>query len=242
MIEHGQIRFGNTDIEYTVIRSRRRRKTIEITLDPGQGVLVAVPMATTKEQISGVVKKRAAWIVRQATAAMLCPRPKAFVSGESLPYLGRQAPLFIEYTDRARVSVAFEHWSFHIAAPARLTGDERRQAIERAMVRWYKSRAAERLADRVQYWQTRTDSAPRAILIRDQRRRWGSCSPDGTLRFNWRLVMAPPALIDYVLVHELVHLRVKNHSSTFWGEVASLLPDYKLCRARLKELGPSLTM
>jgi predicted metal-dependent hydrolase len=80
------------------------------------------------------------------------------------------------------------------------------------------------------------------VLIRAQRQRWGSCGPDGTLRFNWRILMAPPTLIDYVVVHELAHLRYKHHDSAFWAEVSRLLPDYQLRRARLKEVGPRLSL
>jgi hypothetical protein len=79
-------------------------------------------------------------------------------------------------------------------------------------------------------------------MIRNQRRRWGSCSADGTLRFNWRLVMAPPAIIEYVVVHELAHLRVPNHSPAFWAEVARFIPDYKARRTALRQLGPSLSL
>lgn len=108
-------------------------------------------------------------------------------------------------------------------------------------MRWYKARASERLLVRTEYWAQRAGYAPTAVLVRDQRQRWGSCSPDGTLRFNWRIVMAAPALIDYVVVHELAHLRQRTHSAAFWIEVARLIPDYLLRRSRLKEVGPTLT-
>jgi len=240
--ERGAVKFGTTTIEYTVTRSRRRKKTIEITLDHGAGVLVAVPMDTSAEQIQQVVLKRARWIVRQASEGVLRPRRKEFVSGESLPYLGRQVRLFVEHADTRRTTVEFEHWSFRITVPAHLDGEERRAAIESAVVRWYRARAAERLGQRTERWTKLAGWAPSAVLVRDQRQRWGSCSPDGTLRFNWRIIMAPPALIDYVVVHELVHLRVRTHSAAFWTEVARLMPDYPIRRATLRELGPSLTL
>ena len=80
------------------------------------------------------------------------------------------------------------------------------------------------------------------MLIRDQRQRWASCAPDGTVRFNWRVIMAEPAMLDYVVVHELAHLTVKNHSADFWIRVASALPDYAVRRRRLRELGPYLSL
>ena len=242
MSERGEVTFGNTTITFTVIRSRRRKKTVEVTLDPRDGVLVSAPWDTPPERITAVVAKRAGWIVRQASSEVLHPRRKEFVSGESLPYLGRLARLFVEHAHVRSVSVAFDHWSFRVVAPSDLADEQRRARIEDALVRWYKEHASERLSARTEYWARRAGYAPTAVLVRDQRQRWGSCSPDGKLRFNWRIVMAPPALIDYVVVHELAHLRERTHSAAFWAEVARLMPDYRPRRSRLKEVGPTLTL
>src|SRR5207247_193270 len=130
MSERGLVQFGATTIDYTVVRSARRRKTIEITLDPAAGVLVAAPLGADAEQIRAIVTKRAGWIVRHATRADLVPHPREFISGESLPYLGRQVRLLVERSGQ-RVAVRFSHWSFQIAAPARLCGQELRDAIRR---------------------------------------------------------------------------------------------------------------
>jgi len=136
----------------------------------------------------------------------------------------------------------FDHWRFRLSVPEGLAGDARRAALERAVTRWYQARATERLTARVNRWAAIAGYAPTATLVRSQRQRWGSCGADGTLRFNWRIIMAPPALIDYVVVHELVHLRTRNHSAEFWAGVRDLLPDYRLRRALLREVGPGLTL
>lgn len=235
--ERGVVQFGATEITYTITRSPRRKRTIAITLGHGVGVLVAAPVRTSAEEIRQVVLKRAAWIVRNATEEVLCPRPREYVSGERLPYLGQEAQLVVEHAHVRRISVELEHTGFRIAVPARLDGEVRRGAIESAVVAWYRARAAEYLRQRVAHWVKVGTLAPTRILVRDQRRRWGSCSADGTLRFNWRLVLAPPPLIDYVVVHELAHLRVRNHSSVFWAEMARFMPDYKTRRSALKDMG-----
>lgn len=240
--EKGAVQFGTTLIEYSVTRSRRRRKTIEITLDHGEGVLVAAPVHATAEQIRQVVLKRATWIVRRAGDELLRPRRKELVSGESLPYLGRQARLFVRKAEERRTGVEFEHWAFHITVPMGLDGQERRASIEVALVKWYREHAVERLGERTAHWAKVAGWQPSRVLVRDQRQRWGSCSPDGMLRFNWRIVMAAPTLIDYVVVHELVHLQVRTHSPAFWAEVGRLMPDYGIRRALLKEQGPRLTL
>jgi predicted metal-dependent hydrolase len=240
LTERGQVAFGDTLIEYAVVRSRRRRKTVQITLDPTDGVVVAAPQATPSERIQSIVEKRAGWIVRRAGAPVLGPARKAMVSGESLPYLGRQVRLVVEHADVRRASIWFEHWQLHLLLPAALVGEARRTEAERVVKSWYVARAAQHLPGRVERWARRAGYAAGLVLIRDQRRRWGSCGPDGTLRFNWRIVMAAPALIDYVVVHELAHLKVRSHSADYWAEVARLMPDFKIRRARLRELGADL--
>ena len=241
-IEVGSVRFGDTTIPYQILRSHRRKKTVEITLDPTEGVLVAAPTDTSYERIEQIVRKRAGWVIRTADARTLEPRRKQFVSGESLPYLGRQVRIYVEPTDAKRVAVRFNHWTFEVAAPRQLTGEERREALRKAIVGWYKRRAAERLAFRVQRWAPSVGCEPADVLIRDQRQRWGSCAPDGSLRFNWRVVQLEPSLIDYVVIHELVHVGVRTHSARFWDELAGVMPDYRLRRQRLREAGPQLVL
>lgn len=240
--ERGSVTFGATTIDYVVTRSTRRRKTVEITIDPAEGVLVAAPAGTTAERIREVVHGRAAWIVRQWVGRAAAPGRKEFVSGESLPYLGRQVRLVTEQGDVASVRVRFRHWEFHVTTPVRLAGEARREAVRRALVRWYRRRARERLAERVERWAAVAGYRPAGMLIREQRGRWGSANAAGLLRFNWRIAMAEPALMDYVIVHELAHLRARTHSPEFWAEVGRLMPDYGLRRARLREVGAGLVL
>ncbi|MBI3977943.1 MAG: M48 family metallopeptidase [Chloroflexi bacterium] len=240
--QRGRVQVGGTIIEYTVVRSRRRRKTVEIRVDPDKGVVVAAPMRAPAAEIREIVAKRAAWIVQQTSRQLLQPRRKEFVGGESLPFLGQHLPLSVLDADVRRTVVACDRSSLSLTVPARLVGEERRIDVERAVVRWYAERAAEEILQRVRHWAGLAGLSVSLVLIRNQRKRWGSCSADGTLRFNWRLILAPPAVVDYVVVHELAHLRVRNHSPAFWAEVAKLMPDYQLQRAHLKEIGPSLTI
>lgn len=242
MSERGSVQFGDTVIEYTVQRSRRRRKTVAITLDSVEGVLVSAPMAASCEKIRELVGKRAGWIIRRWPSAQESPPAKDYVTGESLPYLGRRVRLAVREEAIRQVIVRFTHWRFEIMVPRGLAGEERRAAIRRGVTRWYRARALERLGERAAWWAAQAGYAPTGVLVRDQRQRWGSCAPDGTLRFNWRIVLAPPSLVDYVVVHELAHLRERNHGPGFWAEVGRHLPDYGLRRAQLKELGPQLTI
>ncbi len=242
MVSRGLVRFGDADIEYQVRRSERRKKTVQITVD-GTGVQVAAPLTTSDSELRAIVRKRAAWILNHATDAALGAVPKCFISGETLPYLGRNVKLIVDPADVRTPAVRFDHWRFRVSIPEGLEGEERYKLIHRALVDWYRNRAAERLRSGVQRWWSRLGNGGEAqILIRDQRQRWGSCAPDGTLRFNWRVMMLEASLIEYVIVHELVHLSVKNHSNDFWRMLASVLPDVEQRRQRLREAGKSLPL
>ena len=139
-----------------------------------------------------------------------------------------------------------------VTMPTALPEEERREQAYVALVAWYKARAAEFLADSVARWlpvmgrgrpprPERINRHPR-VLVREQRARWGSCSADGTLRFSWRLAMVEPDLIDSVVVHELAHLEVMNHSPAFWDVVLRAMPDARQRRKRLDEAGRRLPL
>lgn len=242
MTELGELRYGNSVISYRVARSARRKKTIEITLDAVEGVLVAAPVHATAEQIETVLQKRASWIVQRSVDGVTTPAPKRFVSGETVPYMGREVRLDVVHGDVPGVRIRFSHWAFRVTVPASASGTERTSAIRSALLRWYRRRATERIEQAIARWTPLTGTPPRAVKVRDQRQRWGSCSADGTLRFNWRIAMADSWLLDYVVVHELCHLAHRNHSKEFWTAVEAAMPDYRLRRVKLKEVGPRLAL
>ena len=242
MPEFGRIQFGDATIEYVVHRSQRRRKTVQITMDGGH-VLVAAPTDTPASRLEAIVTKRAPWILRQVPEPGLGVSPKRFVSGETLPYLGRNVRLIVELADVDLPEVHFDHWSFRISVPAGLDETSRHGGIRKAFIQWYRQRAACRLPMMVELWRKRMGwpESPE-VLIRDQRQRWGSCAPGGTLRFNWRVVMLPQELAEYVVVHELAHLKVGSHSTEYWAMLAALLPDAQQRRQRLREAGRLLPL
>ena len=231
MSERSSVRFGDATIEYEVRRSERRKKTVQITVDGG-GVQVAAPSKTPESELRAMVRKRAPWILSHASDEMLEATPKRFVSGETLPYLGRNVRLVVKTTDVRSPEVRFDHWRFRVAVPKATDDGHRYERIRRAVVGWYRGRATERLPEIVERWWPRLGRGEMSrILVRDQRQRWGSCAPDGTLRFNWRAMMLKPALMEYVVVHELAHLTHRNHSTNFWGLVSNVMPDAQQRRA-----------
>ena len=240
--EHGSVRFGGTTIEYHVRRSTRRRKTVQVTVD-GSGVQVAAPKDTPDEDLRAIVRRRASWILAHAPESLLEASPKRFVSGETLPYLGRNVRMVITTGDVRSPEVRFDHWSLRITVPGNLSEGSRSGGIRKAVVAWYRRRAEARLSKIVDRWWPRFGvGEPYQLLIRDQRQRWGSCAPDGTLRFNWKLAMLKSDLAEYVVVHELAHLRVRNHSPEFWDLLSLVMPDAQQRRRRLREVGRTLPM
>ena len=242
MVEHDQVQFGDATIEYEVQRSQRRRKTVQVTMDCRR-VLVAAPTDTPTSTLEAIAHKRAPWILRQAPEPGLRVHPNRFVSGETLPDLGRNVRLVAEPGDVLAPQVRFDHGTFRITVPEQLDETERYDGIRRVVVQWYRRRAAQRLPQTVELWRKRMGwpETPEA-LIRDQRQRWGSCAPDGTLRFNWRVVTLHPELAEYVVVHELTHLKASAHSTEYWALVSSLLPDAQQRRKRLREAGRVLSI
>ena len=238
MTEGGVVHFGDSTIRYQVVRRPRRKKTVEITVDSPGVVTVAAPMETPSDRIEATVRRRAKWIMRHNGSTDQASPRRRFISGESLPYLGRSVRLTVHAVDREAVKIRFHHWQFDVEIPKSLSGDPRREAARAAFERWYRERAAQKLPDRVERVAGLLGVRPKEILIRDQRKRWASCATDGTLRFNWRVIMAAPALIDYLVAHELAHVKVRGHSAEYWAVVAQAIPDYQGRRERLRELGP----
>ncbi len=235
-----RVRVGDATIEYDVRRSARRRKTVQISVDR-DGVRVAAPAGIADRELRDIVVKRAPWILQHANAQPATAEPTRFVSGETLPYLGRDVRIVAAPAGRPSAAVTFDCGGLRIAVPAHLPEVERRETARGAVVEWYRLRAAEDIPARVDRWRRLLgEGANPRILIRDQRCRWGSCAADGTLRFNWRAMMLEPSLIDYIVVHELTHLKVRNHSAAFWNLVARSIPDVQQRRRRLREVGRTL--
>ena len=228
------VRFGNTTIEYNVRRSRRRRKTIQITVDR-DGVHVAAPVAASDRKLRSIVRKRAAWIKTQQAALRSTPEQR-FADGATIAYFGRDTPMLFEPGQTKRASVRLDGAEFRVSVPTDLPELEHHDKCRVAFIDWYRNRAAEHLPTVVdRWWPQLGRGGTSTILIRNQRRRWGSCTADGTLRFNWRVMLLEPPLVDYIVVHELAHLTHMDHSPAFWALVNRTIPDAQDRRKRLRE-------
>jgi len=207
---------------------RSRRKTIALIITREAKLVVRAPLRTSRAQIDTIVAEKAAWIRTRQAEMLARPQPPLleFKDGASFSYLGR-LHLF-RFSVQAALHLALQDGVF-LLSPAGA------QQAGKYFLAWYKRQARTVLDERVKFHASRLGLAPSALRISSARTRWGSCSSRGTLSFTWRLVLAPLAVIDYVVVHELVHLEIKNHSRAFWQRVQAAYPETPAARRWLKE-------
>lgn len=230
------------DFEYEVIR-RPRRRTASISVRRDNAVVVIVPSRLPQRQIEQIVRSKAHWIqskLRFNEAAREKHRPKEYISGESFAYLGRNYRLKV--ADGKIVPATLQQGRIHVSVPHELTGNDREQHIIRELTAWYQGHAVKRLQEKTARYAEQMGVTPAKIGIKAYRSRWGSCHKDGRIYFNWRIIMAPQSVVDYVVVHELCHLVHHNHARDFWKLVETIMPSYRKARAWLKVNGEILTV
>lgn len=195
--------------------------------------MVHAPLGTTKGAIDRIVEKKKSWIKEKLRHPLKYDnekRPVEFVSGESVYYMGREYRLEIRKGGNETIEI---QGSFIVTSSSR----ERAREVFR---NWCKSEARERFVPRVHEIAKRLGVLPSRVSITDSKYRWGSCTPKGTVTLNWRLVKAPPTVVDYVIVHELAHLKELNHSPDFWTIVKTHAPKQREAREWLKQHGSAL--
>ena len=208
---------------YMLVRSRRRRKTMTLRIDRQGRVVIRAPLYAVRADIDSFYEQNGAWVARKLAerqAIQETCKPKSFVPGEEFLFLGKSYPLRLGETNGKVPTLSFCSEGFT------LPGEHAAKARD-LFIKWYKTKAWEKITEKVLCFSKRLDVIPQGIRLMTARTQWGSCSPDNRLSFNWKLVMAGDAFIDYVVAHELLHIREKNHSSRFWGALESFMPDYK---------------
>ncbi len=217
-------------ISYKIVHSRRARR-LRITV-AASGVTVTLPHGIKAVEAERMLQQNSNWLMAQLERIS-----KRAAAGNALPadvVLLRGKPVRIEVIQeedrkaRAHISEGREKLIARIPAGSRATP---RSLVEP----WLKQQARKEIEAVVRQQSLRMNLAVKSISIRDQRTRWGSCSSKGTLSFNWRLIMAPPEVLEYVVIHELAHLRHPDHSAAFWSVVAYYEPNYKILRQWLRK-------
>ena len=213
-------------VEYQLIRSKRKTISIEVTADAE--VIVRAPLRAPKKLITGFVQQKEGWILNcTQTARQKREKRESFAiqDGTKLLLLGREYPAALQQG----ASPAFD--GERILLPQ---GEP--ENVRRAAVQIYRSFAKQHLPGRVEEFSRRTGLRASSVKISGAAKRWGSCSGSNSINFSWRLILAPPEAVDYVVVHELAHTLHHNHSTAFWRLVEKILPDYRSREEQLRAL------
>ena len=227
--EH-QISTKAGSIFFTQKKSYRRR-TISICIDKKARVTVSAPSYSPQKDIDNFIHEKAEWIqekIDQAQEYVDYISSKKYEHGHRFFFLGQDYPLYVESRDIKRLKIDFDGCRWMISLPNHLDGRDRREKIKDALFKWYRDQAKELVGGRVFHYSRIIGLGPQAISIRTQKRIWGNCDTrTGKINLNWSIILTPVNVIDYIVVHELCHLKVPNHSQRFWREVKRFFPNYK---------------
>lgn len=220
----------NTEpIEYVLKRSNRKSLAIEIN---GDGkVIVRAPMMVSAKAIEELVEKKRDWIQKHRT------KQERRMKGDGVLYRGSYKTVCVEEHKSNILSMEVTEKNLIIRKPRGFELD-----VPAYLEHWYRKEAAKAIKESVARHSKQMQVTYGVVTIKDQKTRWGSCSSLGNLNFNYRLVMAPERVLDYVVVHELAHRVHMNHSKEFWDLVGQVMPEYEECRIWLKEHGSELTL
>lgn len=216
--------------EYTVIKSNR--KSLSIIIERDKSVIVRAPLSLSDYRIKEEIDKRKALILSKINSDQKTMKrtAKEFVDGEQFLFMGKYYSLQINLDESPGID--FKD-AFVINAPSV-------EVAKKLMFNWYQQQAREILSPRIIHFAEHMGVKRKRINISSAKYLWGSCTPTGTLNFNWHIVKAPPEVMDYIVVHELAHLREHNHSPEFWNIVAVQIPQYEDAKKWLKLNGHEL--
>ncbi len=207
---------------------------MEIAVEPPD--TVTAPIGTTEKRVFEKVKGKANWIIQNIYSYKhmhYIHIDREFVNGESFMYLGRNYSLQIELDLSIKEpKVKLFRGKFIITAP-----NKNEEDIRQAMELWYRCKAKQIIGLKVKYYQKYFNIVPTAIKVKEQKKRWASCTSKNELLFNWRCIMAKANALDYIIVHEMCHMYHRNHSKEFWEQVALVFPDYEVRKEWLKNYG-----
>lgn len=227
---------GNNEIEFNL--SRKKRKTICISINDDGEVTVSAPLRTSKEYIMQVVKNRASWIIKKQEEISQRGSRKIkrnFIQGSTFMYFGREytSKFFLD-EGRKNIFVEFND-EFKI-----YTNTMEAEKLRGALENWYRAETLNIVTKRIEYYAHNFKDKVTQIRVKEQKRRWASCTGKNAILFNWRISMARPDVIDYIVVHEMCHMDYRNHSKFFWNRVSEIMPEYKEKHEWLKLNGMNL--
>lgn len=222
-------------VAYTVYR-RKTNKNIRISVTNAGALRISVPWNYPNRSIPGVLKNNAEWILsRLKDVKPQAPKPPKFANGAVLHFLGNGYRIWYSFHDFKYATLKLEDTTAHLSLPAAYRRSPNYEGIEDFVTGWYRHQASRYLPRRIESLARRMGVQYSRVRFKDLRGRWGSCSAEGNLNFNIRLMMLPKRVIDYIIIHELAHIRELNHSAKFWAVVQRHCRDFSQLRQILKE-------
>ncbi len=255
--EPDSVEWNGVRITFTVIRSPQRKRTLGLRVLGGQ-VEVRAPVRAPMKDIRAFVEAKGAWVRDKLIEHRKRPEIPPFGYGDSVPYLGQDTPIRITLGHVGPVEVSLRdedckvfvedpgaiylgRQHFHVTVPSHVDEAALKERVREALTAWYRARAAEHFGEKVA--ELLPYIAPRVkptVRISNARSQWGSCSRDGVLRFSWRCMMLDDSDTEYIAVHELAHLKVRNHSRAFWRVVEKEIPNAAVVRRAINQRGRTL--
>ncbi len=224
-------------VMFTLRRSARARR-LRLEVRPETGLIAVVPRRYDVRDLEKFMAEKADWVLKNLAKCQQARRPAAdgeLRSGDRIPYLGKEMKIAVQLSwHGSGVKLKGEHLLVSLGS-----GND---GLSPMLQEWYRTRAGELFKQRADELSGRLGLKYNRVLIRGQKTRWGSCSHKCNLSFNWRLIMAPRPVIDYVVLHELAHLREMNHTKRFWKLLAEFCPRWRQHRKWLKDHGPELAL
>jgi predicted metal-dependent hydrolase len=219
------------------IRPSRRAKRIRLTIEDDGRLLVTLPVRKRSQEIPPLLYRYRKWILKKTKETQMkkLPPPFEFRDGSCLKVLDRSYSLSLRPAEADMVQWRFDQRSLIISSP-RFSPS----LIYRCVELWYRRMAQLFLDERVPFWAERLQVKPKAIRVKNQSTLWGSCSVRNNLNFNWRIMLLSQQAADYLIIHELAHLKQPNHSPEFWKLVENNCPEYRKHKNEIKDKNPWL--
>lgn len=234
-----KLEYETQTIEFDIKYSNR--KTMKISLKAPDIVEVVAPKGISEQVILDNVRKNAKWIITKLSEIKENEKrrvKKEYIDGEVFLYLGKNYELQLIIDDLlSKPIVKFNNENFIIKTPTR-----NQDLMRKAMEHWYRQRTYEIVVEKANYFQKYFEVKPRYIKVKEQKKRWASCTSNKDLLFNWRCSMAPSWVLDYIVIHEMCHMVHMNHSNEFWALVENIMPDYKKKREWLRTNGVQMVL
>lgn len=230
-----ELSIGEQILKVNIIK--KARKTISIKINENGEVIVSAPLFISNKRLQQLIKSKEGWIISKLKHIKES-KEEGFSLERGVSYLGVNYPISIFHTEGNSIRIAFNKSSFNIYVPYGVSDED--EIIKAALIKWYREEARGILEKRTNLYAEILGVYPKKIFIKDQKTRWGSCSSKGNINLNYRIIMAPLDIVDYLVVHELCHLVHLDHSKEFWKLASNILPDYRKSRNWLKLNGGRL--